>query len=70
MANAEVDDDVFNADLIAYQLEFEMAKLMDKEVAFFVPSNIMANLISIMVHCNDLKTRPERPVQRLQPGTG
>ncbi|KAM0949305.1 putative aldehyde-lyase [Dioscorea sansibarensis] len=51
MANAEVDDDVLGADPTAYQLESEMAKLMGKEAALFVPSGTMANLIAVMVHC-------------------
>ncbi|XP_039139050.1 probable low-specificity L-threonine aldolase 1 [Dioscorea cayenensis subsp. rotundata] len=52
MANAEVDDDVLGADPTAYRLESEMAKLMGKEAALFVPSGTMANLISVMVHCD------------------
>lgn len=51
MANAEVDDDVLGADPTAYHLESEMAKLMGKEAALFVPSGTMANLIAVMVHC-------------------
>ncbi|KAJ0967577.1 hypothetical protein J5N97_024494 [Dioscorea zingiberensis] len=51
MANAEVDDDVLGADPTAHRFESEMAKIMGKEAALFVPSGTMANLISVMVHC-------------------
>lgn len=52
MANAEVDDDVLGADPTAFRLESEMAKLMGKEAALFVPSGTMGNLISVLVHCD------------------
>ncbi|KAJ4834156.1 putative low-specificity L-threonine aldolase 1 [Turnera subulata] len=52
MANAEVDDDVLGADPTASRLENEMAKIMGKEAALFVPSGTMGNLISVLVHCN------------------
>lgn len=52
MANAEVDDDVLGNDPSALRLETEMAKIMGKEAALFVPSGTMGNLISVLVHCN------------------
>nr|XP_028945988.1 probable low-specificity L-threonine aldolase 1 [Malus domestica] len=52
MASAEVDDDVLGADPTAFRLESEMAKVMGKEAALFVPSGTMGNLISVLVHCD------------------
>lgn len=52
MANAEVDDDVLGYDPTALRLETEMARIMGKEAALFVPSGTMGNLISVLVHCN------------------
>ncbi|KAH6802394.1 threonine aldolase 1 [Perilla frutescens var. frutescens] len=51
MANAEVDDDVLGHDPTAACLEREMAKIMGKEAALFVPSGTMANLICVLTHC-------------------
>lgn len=51
MANAEVDDDVLGSDPTAACLEREMAKIMGKEAALFVPSGTMANLICVLTHC-------------------
>lgn len=52
MAAAEVDDDVLGYDPTAFRLETEMAKIMGKEAALFVPSGTMGNLISVLVHCD------------------
>ncbi|KAG8648100.1 probable low-specificity L-threonine aldolase 1 isoform X2 [Manihot esculenta] len=52
MANAEVDDDVLGYDPTASILETEMAEIMGKEAALFVPSGTMGNLISVLVHCD------------------
>nr|CAB3487650.1 unnamed protein product [Digitaria exilis] len=52
MAAAEVDDDVLGADPTARRFEAEMAALMGKEAALFVPSGTMANLVSVLVHCD------------------
>ncbi|XP_050226020.1 probable low-specificity L-threonine aldolase 2 [Mercurialis annua] len=52
MVKAEVDDDVLGFDPTAFRLENEMATLMGKEAALFVPSGTMGNLISVLVHCN------------------
>ncbi|KAJ3680181.1 hypothetical protein LUZ60_016459 [Juncus effusus] len=51
MAAADVDDDVLGSDPTAFKLECELARIMGKEAALFVPSGTMANLISVMVHC-------------------
>lgn len=52
MASAEVDDDVLCYDPTAFRLESEMAKIMGKEAALFVPSGTMGNLVSVLVHCD------------------
>ncbi|KAE9619049.1 hypothetical protein Lal_00047943 [Lupinus albus] len=52
MAIAEVDDDVLGGDPTAIRLESEIAKIMGKEEALFVPSGTMGNLISVLVHCD------------------
>ncbi|KAI3458730.1 hypothetical protein Pfo_015393 [Paulownia fortunei] len=51
MASAEVDDDVLGYDPTAARLEKEMAIIMGKEAALFVPSGTMANLICVLTHC-------------------
>ncbi|XP_068664561.1 low-specificity L-threonine aldolase 1-like isoform X2 [Aristolochia californica] len=51
MASAEVDDDVLGSDPTAFRLESEVARIMRKEAAIFVPSGTMGNLISVLVHC-------------------
>ncbi|RWR76031.1 putative low-specificity L-threonine aldolase 1 isoform X1 [Cinnamomum micranthum f. kanehirae] len=51
MASAEVDDDILGFDPTAFRFETEMAKIMGKEAALFVPSGTMGNLISVLVHC-------------------
>nr|ACJ85157.1 unknown [Medicago truncatula]AFK44463.1 unknown [Medicago truncatula] len=52
MASAEVDDDVLGYDPTVLLLETEMAKMMGKEAALFVPSGTMGNLICVLVHCD------------------
>ncbi|KAJ1414640.1 Threonine aldolase [Sesbania bispinosa] len=52
IANADVDDDVLGHDPSCLRLETEMAKIMGKEAALFVPSGTMGNLISVLVHCD------------------
>ncbi|KAK7285881.1 hypothetical protein RJT34_20666 [Clitoria ternatea] len=52
MANAEVDDDVLGHDPSCFRLETEIAKILGKEAALFVPLGTMANLISVLVHCD------------------
>ncbi|VAH34596.1 unnamed protein product [Triticum turgidum subsp. durum] len=52
MAAAEVDDDVLGADPTAQRFEAEMARIMGKEAALFVPSGTMGNLVSVLAHCD------------------
>jgi len=52
MAVADVGDDVRDGDPTARRFEAEMAALMGKEAALFVPSGTMANLVSVLVHCD------------------
>ncbi|CAN6276291.1 unnamed protein product [Urochloa humidicola] len=52
MAAADVDDDVVGVDPTAHRFQSEMAALMGKEAALFVPSGTMGNLISVLVHCD------------------
>uniref|UniRef100_A0ACD5ZQZ7 Uncharacterized protein n=1 Tax=Avena sativa TaxID=4498 RepID=A0ACD5ZQZ7_AVESA len=52
MAAADVDDDVIGVDPTARSFETEMARMMGKEAALFVPSGTMANLVSVLVHCD------------------
>ncbi|KAJ1409349.1 Pyridoxal phosphate-dependent transferase, major domain [Sesbania bispinosa] len=52
MAMAEVDDDTLVYDPTALHLETEMAKIMGKEAALFVPSGTMGNLICVLAHCD------------------
>ncbi|KAJ0959225.1 putative aromatic amino acid beta-eliminating lyase/threonine aldolase [Helianthus annuus] len=51
MAKVDVDDDVLIYDPTARQLETEMARIMGKKAALFVPSGTTGNLISVLVHC-------------------
>jgi threonine aldolase len=53
MARAEVGDDVFGDDPTIHALEAEVAALVGKEAALFVPSGTMSNQIAIALH-----TRP------------
>ncbi|RLM65234.1 L-allo-threonine aldolase [Panicum miliaceum] len=52
MAAADVGDDVRDGDPTARRFEAEMAALMGKEAALFVPSGTMANLVSVLAHCD------------------
>ncbi len=51
MKNAEVGDDVYQEDPSVNQLERLAAKKVGKEVALFVPSGTMGNLIAVLTHC-------------------
>jgi len=50
MLNAEVGDDVFNADPTVNFLQEKAAKLFGKEAALFFPSGTMANQAAINLH--------------------
>lgn len=51
MAQADVGDDVFGEDPNVNALEEEIAHLLGKEAALFVPSGTMSNQVAIRVHC-------------------
>lgn len=51
MASAEVGDDVYGEDPSVNQLQTMAAELIGKPAALFVPSGTMANLASILAHC-------------------
>ena len=50
MAEAEVGDDVWGEDPTVIKLQEQVAALLGKEAALFVPSGSMANQISLRVH--------------------
>ncbi len=52
---AEVGDDVIGDDPTVQRLEHLAAKTVDKDAALFVPSGTMANLIALLVHCQNRK---------------
>ena len=51
MADAVVGDDVFGDDPTVNRLEAVAAAVIGKEAALFVPSGTMANLSSLLAHC-------------------
>lgn len=51
MRDAVVGDDVFGDDPTVRQLEETAAHLMGKEMALYVASGTMANLVCVLVHC-------------------
>ena len=51
MASAEVGDDVFGDDPTIKRLEEQVAEVIGKEAAVFVPSGTQSNLIALMTHC-------------------
>jgi threonine aldolase len=53
MAEAEVGDDVWGDDPTVIELEAEVARVLGKEAAVYVPSGAMGNLVSVRSH-----TRP------------
>ena len=50
MFEAEVGDDVFNEDPTVHRLEAEVATLLGKEAAVYLPSGTMGNQIALKVH--------------------
>ena len=52
LINAPIGDDVYGEDPSINELESKISKLFNKESALFVPSGTMANLISVLTHCN------------------
>jgi threonine aldolase len=51
IANADVGDDVIGFDPTVEQLQEEVAALLGKEAAVFMPSGSMTNQIAIRTHC-------------------
>jgi threonine aldolase len=51
MAQAEVGDDVFGDDPSVNRLQEQIAAILGKEAALFVPSGTMSNLIGVRLHC-------------------
>ena len=51
MAAAEVGDDVFGEDPTVRRLEEQVAAMLGKETALFVPSGTMGNQLGLRVHC-------------------
>ena len=51
MAEAPVGDDVFQEDPTVNRLEHQLAGMLGKEAAMFVPSGTMSNQIGVRVHC-------------------
>ena len=51
MMNAELGDDVFQDDPTVNKLEETAAAIFGKESALLVPSGTMANLVSVLAHC-------------------
>ncbi|RDY08164.1 putative low-specificity L-threonine aldolase 1, partial [Mucuna pruriens] len=43
---------IIGRDPSCFRLETEIAKILGKEAALFVPSGTMANLVSVLVHCD------------------
>ena len=52
MVNSPLGDDVYGEDPSINLLQEKTADLFNKEEALFVPSGTMANLISVLTHCN------------------
>ena len=51
MATAAVGDDVYGEDPTVNRLEAEVAGLLGKAAAVFLPTGTMGNLIALLVHC-------------------
>jgi threonine aldolase len=51
MAEAAVGDDVFGDDPTVNRLQEQVAALLGKEAALFVPSGTMSNVIGVRLHC-------------------
>ncbi len=51
MAEAEVGDDVFQEDPTVRALQDQVAEMLGKEAALYLPSGSMSNQIAVLVHC-------------------
>lgn len=52
MAEAEVGDDVYGEDPTAIRLQEQVAELLGKPAALFVPSGTLANQLALLCHCD------------------
>ena len=52
ITKAPLGDDVYGEDPSIQNLQDKIANLFNKDAALFVPSGTMANLISVLAHCN------------------
>jgi len=52
LIEAPIGDDVYGEDPSINYLQEKVAQIFNKEAALFVPSGTMANLISVLTHCN------------------
>ena len=52
MASAEVDDDVCGADPTVARLQEQIAQMLGKEAAIFMPSGTMTNQVGLRLHCS------------------
>ena len=50
--NAPLGDDVYGEDPSINHLQDQVSDIFNKEASLFVPSGTMANLISVLAHCN------------------
>ena len=50
--DSPLGDDVYGEDPSVNLLQKKISKIFNKEAALFVPSGTMANLISVLTHCN------------------
>ena len=50
--DSPLGDDIYGEDPSVNLLQKKIAKIFNKESALFVPSGTMANLISVLTHCN------------------
>jgi len=52
LIKSPLGDDVYGEDPSVCNLQNQVADIFNKEAALFVPSGTMANLISVLTHCN------------------
>ncbi len=52
LIESPIGDDVYGEDPSINHLQKKIAKIFNKEAALFVPSGTMANLISVLTHCD------------------
>jgi len=73
MAEAEVGDDVFGEDPTLNKLQEEVAQLLGKEAALFVPSGTMANQLALKAHTqpgDEVILHPDAHIVRAEGAAG